>query len=334
MRRFAVAAAVAGAMALAACSASSSVTSPTAAASTRRTHSTPSPTHNPERDQLVQPDHVVLVIMENHSYRDIVGSAQAPFINHTIVPNSIDLTSMRANSSPSLPNYVWISAGSDCGSAGSDSAWDRACTSVFDQMAAKGVRWTTYVEDYPGDADVCSTVTSSDAAPNNYARKHNPPLLFTSTSSGAACTDQVRDFPGDTVNDNAGPAVNFEGVKLPSLSIVVPNLCHDMHNSTARCGSAGGGIAAGDEWLSSNWRALIDDAGANGIVIVTWDEGSGSPTIPTFLAGQNLPGVGSTDGYAYDHGSTLRAIEDAFGLACLQEACTARPLPVQVRVGS
>jgi hypothetical protein len=28
--------------------------------------------------------------------------------------------------------------------------------------------------------------------------------------------------------------------------------------------------------------------------------------IPTFLAGQNLPGVGSEDGHAYDHASTLR----------------------------
>jgi hypothetical protein len=276
MRRFAVAAAVAGAMALAACSSGSSATSPTApATSSGGNHPTPSPRKSHTGPMLVQPDHVVLVIMENHSLGDIVGSAEAPFINRTLMPNSIDLTSMKADSSPSLPNYVWMSAGSDCGSAGSDSAWDRTCRSAFDQMNAKGVKWTTYVEDYPGGPNMCSTAVSSDAASNNYARKHNPPLLFTSTSAGTACTDHVRDFPGDTVNDNAAPAVNFEGVKLPPFSVVVPNLCHDMHNPAMQCGSAGGGIGAGDTWLSSNWRALIDGAGAGGVVIVTWTRARG-----------------------------------------------------------
>jgi len=67
-------------------------------------------------------------------------------------------------------------------------------------------------------------------------------------------------------------------------------------------------------------------------VILTWDESDGDdPSIATLIGGEELAGVGTTNGDAFDHGSILRAIEDAFGLPCLEAACDAKPIPLEVR---
>ncbi len=268
--------------------------------------------------------------MENHSYADVVGDAAMPFLNHVIVPNAISLSDMHGDAHPSLPNYVWLTAGQSCGAV-SDGDWDRTCRSLFDQLDAAGIGWAAYAEGYPGSASACSLAPLSDATANDYARKHVPPLLFASTSSGVACTAHVMNFPGDRIADGAPPAASFNGVVLPPFTIVVPNLCHDMHNSASACGAAGGGTTSADTWLRLNWPDLVADAGPHGAVILTWDESEGGdPPIPTFIGAQGLTGAGTTDGAPYDHASVLRALEDAFGLPCLAGACTARPVPLHL----
>ncbi len=277
-----------------------------------------------------QPSKIVLIVMENHGYDEIVGNRDARFINDTIVPASLSLTDMHADAHPSLPNYVWMAAGDACG-ATSDSDWGRTCRSVYDQMLGAGVPWTVYAEGYPGGPTACSLVDYSDASTLDYARKHDPPLLFASTSAGAACNEHVRNVPGDVVADGAPPTAGFAGLTLPAFTVVIPNQCHDMHDEASECGAAGGGVAGGDRWLELNWPDLLADAGPHGVVILTWDESeSGDAPIPTFIAGQAITG-GTTDANRYDHASTLRAIEDAFGLPCLAGACDARPLPIAGR---
>ena len=288
---------------------------------------------SPAPAATTQPDHIVVIVMENKNYGEIVGNPAAGFINHTIARNSISLTDMHESVvRPSLPNYVWMSAGRTCG-AKSDDDWGRTCTSVFDQLLAAGIPWHVYAEDYPGDETRCSHVAYSDSAPfNHYARKHDPALLFSSTSSGGGCRFHVARFPKrDTVNAVEGPKANFTGVTLDPFTVVIPNLCHDMHNSKQECGGSGGGIAAGDRWLSKNWADLVSAAGPGGVVILTWDEDGGSVgSIPTFIAGAGITAKGSRDHTYFSHSSTLRAIEDAFGLACLADACNATPLPITV----
>jgi acid phosphatase len=294
---------------------------------------TPQPTraaHSPAPSHASQPNKVVVIVMENSPYDTIANNPALPFIHGTIAPRSEVLTQMYADSAPSLPNYVWMTAGQSCGSDGSDSAWDRTCPSLFDQLDKRGIGWTVFAEGYPGDAGTCFTGVSSDAASNDYARKHVPPLLFTSTSSGTACTDHVRNFPNDTPADGSPPVNNFAHVRLPTVTFVIPNLCHDMHNASAQCGAGGGGQLAGDRWLQLNWGSLLTDAGPEGAVILTWDEGeTAGEHIATFVGGKHLLATGS-DGRRFDHSSTLRAIEDAFGLPCLAGACHAAPLPILV----
>jgi hypothetical protein len=267
----------------------------------------------------------VLVVMENSSYAAVVGNPAMPFLNDTIVPGSLNLTAMHANAHPSLPNYVWMTAGEACGATNNED-WDRTCPSLYDQLTKRDISWATYAEGYPGGAGACDLAPHDDAT--RYARKHVPPLLFTSTSQGTACAN-TKPFPGTPSPDGA-PIASFADFTPAPFTVVVPTLCHDMHDRPAECGAAGGGPAGADRWLELNWADLIAAAGPHGVVILTWDESDGGdPPIPTFIGGAGVtPGQDDTD---YDHASTLRAIQDSFGLPCLAGSCDAAPLPIGLR---
>jgi phosphatidylinositol-3-phosphatase len=302
--------------------ASSSAVTPSAVSST------PTPPSSAHAGAL--PDRIVLVILENHGYEQVIGDPEMPYLNGTILPSSLSLTAMRSHTHPSLPNYVYLTAGTTC-DAVTDSDWGRTCPSVFDQLLARGIDWKTYAEGYLGSTSTCDLSDYSDGSTNDFARKHVPPLLFVSTSQGPACTQHLANVPGDTPADDSPPAANFHGVRLPPFTIVVPNQCHDMHNDAGECGAAGGGATGADAWLAKNWSDLVHAAGPRGAVILTWDEvDSPSQHIATLIGGEGIRGSGTTDGTAFDQASILRAVEDAFGLPCLAAACAATPIPLHV----
>src|SRR6476620_3448910 len=63
---------------------------------------------------LPRPDHVVVVVMENRGYSDIVGSASAPYIN-SLARSSASFTRSHAITHPSQPNYLALFSGSTQG---------------------------------------------------------------------------------------------------------------------------------------------------------------------------------------------------------------------------
>src|SRR6266571_41860 len=60
------------------------------------------------------PDHVVVVIDENHAYGQIIGSASAPYINSLVSQGAL-LTNSFAITHPSQPNYIALFSGSQQG---------------------------------------------------------------------------------------------------------------------------------------------------------------------------------------------------------------------------
>src|SRR5690242_18015602 len=61
-----------------------------------------------------RPDHVVILIMENHGYEDIIGNASAPFIN-TLAQENASMTASFGLSHPSQPNYLMLFSASNQG---------------------------------------------------------------------------------------------------------------------------------------------------------------------------------------------------------------------------
>src|SRR6266566_4098265 len=56
------------------------------------------------------PPHVMIVVMENHSYEAVIGNAQMPFINSLASANAVVSTTDLSH--PSLPNYLGMISGS------------------------------------------------------------------------------------------------------------------------------------------------------------------------------------------------------------------------------
>jgi Phosphoesterase family len=235
---------------------------------------------------------IIVIMMENKHYTDIVGNANAPYIQSMIARGTL-YTNYEAGPG-SLPDYLAMTSGL----TGSTSA----SNNIFNQLQAKGISWGEYEESMPS---VC--YTGGDTG--SYKKAHNPAVYYNDiTSSTSACANVV-------------PYSQFSTSNLRAFSYVVPNLTDDMHTGSTRTAE----IEAGDAWLAANVPAMLS-AGAE--VILTWDEGSASDEHVATIAVGGTAGAGVTDSHAYTHPGLLAGLEDAWGLPLLNAAQTATPLPI------
>jgi len=245
---------------------------------------------------VAAPDHVVIAIMENRSYDSIIGSADAPYIN-SLVADAALMTASYGVTHPSQPNYFWLFSGSNQG------VTDNTCPvgpfatdNLGSLLVAVGYTFTGYSDELPAAG---STVCSSGA----YRRKHNPWVSFSNIAP--AQNQPFTAFPADFTT-------------LPTVSIVVPNQLHDMHDGT---------IAEGDAWLAANLDAYVQWAGDhNSLFVLTWDEDdnlSGNHIATLILGAGVVPGA-----YAQviDHVDLLRTIEDLYGLGYAGTSASATPI--------
>jgi hypothetical protein len=237
----------------------------------------------------------VVVIEENHSAGEILGSPAAPFMN-SLAASGVSLTNMHAITHPSQPNYLAMFSGSTQGVTDDSCGQHFTGANIAAQLIATGKSFAGYSEGLPA--------TGSDACSGGgYARKHNPWSDFANVP--AADNKPLTALPS-----------SFDS--LPTLSYVVPNLDDDMHDGT---------VSQADQWLSAHLGAYARWAPThNSLLIVTWDENDRSPgnQIPTFLIGAHLrPGRIAQPATHY---SVLRALEDSFGVSHLGGAVSAPTL--------
>ncbi|MGW3207877.1 alkaline phosphatase family protein [Streptomyces sp. NPDC001135] len=232
------------------------------------------------------PDHVVVVVFENHAYSQVIGSSSAPYLN-SLRSGGASLTQSYAETHPSQPNYFALFSGSTQGIT-DDSCYTPAFSSapnLASETIAAGRSWASYNETLPSQG---STTCSS----GNYARKHNPWFGFSNVPTSSAKT--FAQFPADYST-------------LPQLSFVTPNLCSDMHDCS---------VSTGDTWLKNNLGGYASWAKShNSLLVVTFDEDNrlSGNRIPTVLYGQPVA-AGSSSSTAYDHYDLLRTLEDSQGL--------------------
>src|SRR5260370_37134122 len=207
-----------------------------------------------------EPAHTVVVVMENHSYADIIGNPAAPFIN-TLAGRGALFTRSYAVTQPSEPTYLARFSGSTQGIA-DDGCPDRFSTpNLAADLIAAGKSFAGYAEDLPGPG-------APDCSLGDYARKHVPWADFSNV-------------PGSvSLPFTSFPATDF--ARLPTVSFVIPNLCHDMHDCSA---------AVGDAWLRAHLGGYADWAMSHdSLLILTWDEDDGSQAnhIVTIFARQRV----------------------------------------------
>lgn len=246
-----------------------------------------------------RPDHVVVVIEENRGYDAIIGNPEAPYLNE-LARRGASLTEFYALTHPSQPNYVALFSGSTHGVR--DNSCPHALTgrNLSSQLQQADLSFAGYSESLPHAG---YTGCKSGA----YVRRHNPWVNFTNVPASANLP--FSRFPRDFA-------------RLPTVSFVVPDLEHDMHD---------GSVRTADTWLRDKLDAYAGWAMThNSLLVVTWDEAEDSPErpnrIPTFLIGEQVqPGDNDSPNNLY---GLLRTLLDAYDLEPLGHAAEANPLDV------
>src|SRR5215472_13146551 len=90
--------------------------------------------------------HVIWIWMENHSFGDIIGSSQAPFINSLATECGL-ATNYHNISHPSLPNYVGATSGLSVSAVQtfkSDCSPSKKCSTSSASIFSQGESWKAY----------------------------------------------------------------------------------------------------------------------------------------------------------------------------------------------
>ncbi|HEY8313680.1 MAG TPA: alkaline phosphatase family protein [Candidatus Baltobacteraceae bacterium] len=246
--------------------------------------------------RLPRPAHVVVIVEENKSYENIIGNADAPYLNGLLVRAAL-FTRSYGVAHPSQPNYFALFAGrlNVNGDACAVAGIPASAANLGGELIAAGKSFAGYAEGLPG-------VGFTGCTSGHYARKHAPWTHFS-------------DIPGtDSRPFSAFPKY----AALPTLAFLIPNELDDMHSAS---------IARGDAWLRRNLQPLLDWGARNdALVVVTWDESSNALTnhIPTLFIGPMVrPGRYPE---IVSHYTVLRTLAGMYGLTPMGASAAAAPI--------
>jgi phospholipase C len=248
--------------------------------------------------QLPRPDHVVIVIEENHGYAQIMDLRNRASYIHALAKRGMLFTESHGVTHPSLPNYLALFSGSTQGVTNDSCPHTFNSDNLASSLLDAGFSFATYSESLPKTGDpVCAS--------GAYQRKHNPAADWQGTRLDAGLNRRFADFPRD-----------FS--RLPTVSFVIPDQNNDMHD---------GSFEAADQWL----KMRIEPYAAwalrhNSLLILTWDEDDFRPEnhVVTIWVGPMVKQGISMQ--RIDHYSVLRTLLDFYGLPALGASRDAQPI--------
>ena len=95
-------------------------------------------------------DHIVVVMEENHSFSDIIGSSSAPYLN-SLATQGASFTNSFAITHPSQPNYVALFSGSTQGLTSDNCPQIFTANNVGNEIRRAGLSFAGYSESMPLD---------------------------------------------------------------------------------------------------------------------------------------------------------------------------------------
>jgi acid phosphatase len=288
-------------------------------------------------DGVPQFGNVFVIIGENTDYSALTKN-NAPYLLGTIKPESAWLTNYWATTHYSESNYVAMTSGqfTPCEQAdGSIASCHQDVDNLFhrlDQTYGANA-WQSWMESMPAPCYISSFGT--DAGLNKYRAKHNPALIYDNVAgswSGSTLTPssecQNQDIStGETANGVGPNDMSVFNTALRDNTVsrfnyIVPNECEDAHDN---CKPAGNPVLQFDQFLQREVPLIqhSDAFGTNGVIIVTFDEGTtkspnhadkfGQGGNVAFAVISPLANVGIY-GSMWDHYSFLRTLQDGLGV--------------------
>lgn len=253
---------------------------------------------------------VYFVILENHSYNQIVGNGNMPFLNSLITAKSV-ADSYYANTHPSIGNYFMLTTGqiitNDDAFAGVVSA-----DNLARELTAAGKSWRVYAESLPS----AGFLGDNSGA---YVKRHNPFAYFSDVTNSSAQAQNIVPFTQLPSALSGGATADF--------NYILPNQNDNMHDCPAgmtTCSDTDKERTA-DAWLQANLTPILNNADfqQRGLLIITLDESldtdvaNGGGHVVTVLAGPKAKDAYRSTAF-YQHQSLLRLVCDELG-------CPAKP---------
>jgi len=244
-------------------------------------------------------DHVFLVVLENHSFGQVIGNPVMPYLNGLATAHSL-AADYFANAHPSIPNYFMLTTGnletfddSFSGTVGDDN--------IVRALTGAGKTWKAYIESIPSVGYL-----GPDAG--TYLKHHNPFSYLSDVTGSSTQAANMVPFSQLSAYLNAG--------SLPNFVYVLPNSQDDAHD----CPGGGNSctddqkLAAADSWLKANIDPVINSPKfGNSVLIITFDESiitdvtNGGGQVMTVLVGPHVK-TGFRSSTMYQHQSLLHTM--------------------------
>ena len=265
----------------------------------------PTPTPGQSNPQF---GHVFIVVEENASYGDVIGSSSMPYFNS--LANKYGLaTNYYANLHPSIPDYFELTVGKTLtiNDAETPQSFPVSGDNVVRELLAAGKSWKSYAEDLPS-----AGYTGGNTG--KYLVRHNPLAYMTDVQNTPAQAQNLVPF--------SQFAADLPTANLPQYSFIVPNSCDDAHDCP---------LSTADTWLKNNIDPLISSPvfQKDGLLIIVFDEGNsldftqgGGHVAAVLVSPFSKPSYKSIA--LYQHQSVLRLMLEGLGVTKLPgDAATA-----------
>jgi phosphatidylinositol-3-phosphatase len=282
--------------------------------------------------------HVFLIVGENTSAAQITPS-HAPFLTKTLKPTAAWLTNYHSfKKSSSLGQYIALVSGqyTKC-EANNDLPvhCHQNVPNLFQRLDSSGRTWHEWNESMD---NACDYVDHGSAwSKNIYSAHHNAAIYFTGIEGGVydeartpkgVCLANDLSMGTTAPDDTSAFDLALGAGKVADFNLIVPNDCENGHDP---CGTKDP-VKQFDDFLRREVPSIRSSPafGADGLIVVTWDEGADPPQDPahvlTILVGSQVkPGTYAT---ALNHYSLSRTLASGFGLQPFANAKKARPLPM------
>jgi hypothetical protein len=276
---------------------------------------------------------VWVILMENHNWignnagaafgaPDIKGNPLAPYINGELLHTSAHAEQYfnPPGNHPSLPNYLWLEAGTNFDILADILPTDNKLSSskhLVTLLEDKGISWRAYAEPDFGNPvfDNCP-LDFSEIDVNHLAFDYFADVTNSFSPSSPDCIKHVRPYYqlATDLADHTSARYNF----------ITPNLCHDGHEGVSPCDATESkdNTSRSDEWLKQNVPLILESSEykEGGALFIIWDEGEDSGKfsdgpIGMFLLSPFAKGEDKAE-YSnhihYDHSSTLKTLQEIF----------------------
>ncbi|MGI9104326.1 MAG: alkaline phosphatase family protein [Terriglobales bacterium] len=261
--------------------------------------------------------HVAIVVMENKSYAQVIGSSSMPYLNSLASQYGL-AANYYANGTQSLPDYFMLTVGD---TIATDASYTGTVTedNVVRELVKAGKSWKAYAESIPYQGYL-----GTDVYP--YMKIHNAFAYMSDVINSTAQANNIVPFSQLAKDMSAGA--------LPSYMFIIPNNqsnTHDCPPGMSSC-TLSETLQYGDNWLKNNIGPLLSNPQFqnSGILVITFDESADGNTtgggghVATIIIGPTVQRNFMSSTF-YQHQSALRMMMQTIGMTTYPNAAATAP---------